>query len=164
MSRKRPKLTKVSLSLPFGIGKAEWSLSDTERTAAWCLYVELVTRIAVQPLELDQGLAREALTSLHSLFASTRETLKQYGPDLGASEKSIGGIAIAVLNRGVRPFLSKWHPLLLAWEVSRPASRSHKDHELKWKQEARLRGELEILRKDLAKYAKALGEMAGVKS
>jgi hypothetical protein len=62
------KFKKVSVSLPFGIGSAEWEADPTERRAAWSLYVELVTRIAVQPLEIDEGLLREALTSLYSLF------------------------------------------------------------------------------------------------
>ncbi|MEQ9670501.1 MAG: hypothetical protein RLO19_19390 [Coleofasciculus sp. G2-EDA-02] len=39
------KLKKVSVNLPFGIGGAEWVADETERKAAWSLYVELVTRI-----------------------------------------------------------------------------------------------------------------------
>jgi hypothetical protein len=100
------KLKKVAISLPFGIGSAS-------------LYVELVTRIAVQSLEFDQGLVREALNSLYSLFGTTREVLKAAGPDVGASKNSVGGIAIAVLNNGLRPFLAKWHPVLQAWEARR---------------------------------------------
>ncbi len=61
-------LKKVSVSLPFGIGSAEWETDPAERKAAWSLYVELVTRIAVQPLEVDTGLIREALNSLYNLF------------------------------------------------------------------------------------------------
>ena len=41
------KLKKVSLSLPFGIGSAEWEVTKTESKAAWELYIELVTRLAV---------------------------------------------------------------------------------------------------------------------
>jgi len=86
VARKDPAvLRKVSVSLPFGIGSAEWEADPTERRAAWSLYVELVTRVAVQPLETDQGLLREALTSLYSLFGTTREILKDAGPDVGAS-------------------------------------------------------------------------------
>jgi hypothetical protein len=55
---------------------------------------------------------REAMNSLYSLFGSTREILRKAGPTVGASHDSVGGIAIAVLNKGLRPFLSKWHPLL----------------------------------------------------
>lgn len=163
MSNSDPaKLTKVSVSLPFGIGKAEWESDPAQRRAAWSLYIELVTRIAVQRLETDQGLIREVLTSLYSLFPSTREILKQAGPDVGAAPKSVGGIAIAVLNRGVRPFLSKWHPQLQAWEEKRTAKLSPLQHERKWAHAAKLRDELESLRSELETYAKALGTIAGV--
>ncbi|MFN6236143.1 hypothetical protein, partial [Microcystis sp.] len=112
-------LKKVSVSLPFGIGSAEWEADPTERRAAWSLYVELVTRIAVEPLEGEEGLLREALNSLYSLFGTTGEILKEAGPDVGASRNSVGGIAIAVLNRGLRRFLAKWHPRLQVWEAKR---------------------------------------------
>jgi hypothetical protein len=155
-------LKKVSVSLPFGIGSAEWQSDNTERRAAWSLYVELVTRIAVQSLELDEGLLREALNSLYSLFGTTRQVLKEAGPDVGASLNSVGGIAIAVLNRGLRPFLSKWHPRLQAWEVKRPVELSAKEHEQQWSGEIELRNALADLREDLEQYSLALAEIAGV--
>jgi hypothetical protein len=156
-------LKKVSVSLPFGIGSAEWEADPTERNAAWSLYIELVTRIAVQSLEVDQGTVREAMNSLYSLFSSTREILKCAGPKVGASHVSVGGIAIAVLNNGLRPFLSKWHPLLQAWEAKRSTNVSPKDHETTWLEEPRLRQELELLRSNLEKYSDALAEIAGVR-
>jgi hypothetical protein len=162
MQRDPAVLKKVSVSLPFGIGSAEWQTDDTGRRAAWSLYVEMVTRIAVQSLELDEGLLREALNSLYSLFGTTRQVLKDAGPDIGASHNSVGGIAIAVLNRGLRPFLAKWHPRLQAWEVQRPTDRSPKDHELQWIEELELRTALADLRQDLEQYSLALAEIAGV--
>jgi hypothetical protein len=155
-------IKEVSMSLPFGIGSVKWEVDSTERDAAWSLYVELVTRVAVQSLELDQGLVREALTSLYSLFGTTREILKQAGPRVGASKNSVGGIAIRVLNDGLRPFLARWHPLLQIWEAQKPPSASPKEHELAWSEEAKLRGELENLRQDLHKYANALAAISGV--
>jgi hypothetical protein len=155
-------IKEVSMSLPFGIGSVKWEVDSTERDAAWSLYVELVTRVAVQSLELDQGLVREALTSLYSLFGTTREILKQAGPRVGSSRNSVGGIAIRVLNDGLRPFLAKWHPLLQVWEAQRTPNVSPKEHELAWKEEAKLRGELEKLRQDLKNYANALEIVAGV--
>ncbi|MDZ8068543.1 MAG: hypothetical protein RMY64_23415 [Nostoc sp. DedQUE08] len=159
----RAKIKKVSFSLPFGIGSVEWEADPTERRAAWSLYVELVTRIAVQPLEADNGLLREALSSLYNLFPVTRQVLKEGGPDVGATYDSVGGIAIAVLNNGLRPFLSKWHPLLQTWEAQRPPHQSPKEHECNWSEEPKLRDELESLRKDLEQYANALAVIAGVK-
>ncbi|MBD1995230.1 hypothetical protein H6G00_01120 [Leptolyngbya sp. FACHB-541] len=157
------KLKKVSVKLPFGIGGAEWEADSTERKAAWAIYVELVTRIAVQDLDKDQGLLRELLNSLHSLFGITRQILREAGPDVGASYESVGGTAITVLNRGLRPFLSTWHPALQAWEAQRPVNLSPKEHEKNWIHEPKLRSELKSLNLDLEQYANALAEIAGVK-
>jgi len=153
---------EVSVCLPFGIGAVKWNVDSTEREAAWSLYVELVTRIAVQPLDVDQGLIREALNSLYSMFGITREVLKKAGPKVGASKRSVGGIAIAVLNNGLRPFLAKWHPRLQAWEVKRPAELSFQEHEKNWLEEPKFRLELSQLRNDLEQYANALANIADI--
>jgi len=157
------KLKKVSVNLPFGIGGAEWEADVTERKAAWALYVELVTRITVESLQSDQGLLREALNSLYKMFEITRQILREAGPDVGISHNSVGGIAIAVLNQGLRPFLSKWHPLLQVWEAQRPPNTSPKEHENNWSQEPQLRQELRLLSEELDKYVKALAQIVGVK-
>ena len=156
-------LRKVTVSLPFGIGSASWEADPTERNAAWELYVELVTRVAVQSLNPQEGLVREAMNSLYSLFGSTREILRKAGPKVGASHDSVGGIAIMVLNDGLRPFLSKWHPLLIEWEEKRNEGVSSQAHEKAWDKEIIVRNELDRLRHNLAQYANALGTIAGVK-
>ena len=163
MPKQRVKATKLSLNLPFDLGGIELEPDETQQRAAWKLYVELTTRIAVQPLALDEGLVREALNSLYSLFGTTREVLKEAGPEVGAAPDTVGGIAIAVLNRGLRPILAKWHPRLQAWEAQRPPNVSAKEHELKWPEEPQLRAELETLRAELTQYASALADIAGVK-
>ena len=153
---------KVSLGLPFGLGNVEFVRNETQVRAAWSLYVELVTRIAVQTLSQDEGLYREALNSLYSLFATTREILKEAGPSVGASQKSVGGLAIAVLNKGLRPFLAEWHPRLQDWEGQRLSAVSPKVHELNWSEVANFQAELTELRENLIVYAKALAKIAGV--
>ena len=156
------KLKKVAVSLPFGLGSAEWEADSTQRRAAWALYVELVTRVAVQELANDAGLVREAMNSLYTLFGTTREILREAGPDVGASRESVGGLAIAVLNQGLRPFLTKWHPKLQIWEAQRPSEKSPKEHEQAWSEEPILRQELATLRSELEVYAQALAKVAGV--
>ncbi|MGB3496401.1 MAG: hypothetical protein WBA57_26985 [Elainellaceae cyanobacterium] len=164
MPRQDPAVLKeVTVSLPFGIGSASWKADPTERHAAWELYIELVTRVAVQSLSTETGTLREAMNSLYTLFGSTREILRKAGPAVGASHDSVGGIAIAVLNHGLRPFLSKWHPLLQEWEATKAAGVSVQTHEKAWEQEVQLRSELESLRQDLEQYANSLADIAGVK-
>ncbi|MEM1280109.1 MAG: hypothetical protein AAGG53_08875, partial [Cyanobacteria bacterium P01_H01_bin.152] len=144
------------------LGSAAWEADPTEQNAAWELYVELVTRIAVQPLDAERGTVRGALDSLYSLFGSTREILRQAGPKVGASQDSVGGLAIAVLNTGLRPFVSKWHPMLQAWEARQEDTLSPQEHEKLWEHEPAARAELEKLRQELETYAHALAMISGV--
>jgi hypothetical protein len=136
-------LKTVTVSLPFSIGSAAWKTDPTERKAAWELYIELVTWVAVHSLREDVGTVREAMNSLYRLFASTREILRKVGPTVGASHDSVGGIAIAVLNQGLRPFFSKWHPTLQEWEEKKAPGISPQSHEKAWEHEPELRQELE---------------------
>lgn len=161
--RSKANLRSVSVGLPFGMGNAEWQADDTEVRAAWSLYVELATRVAVEPLEADAGLLREALLSLHQLFPRTREILVAAGPSAGGRLPSVGGIAIAVLNKGLRPFLTKWHPELQEWEAQKPVTKGAREHELEFPRQAELRRELEVLQEQLRDYADVLAEIAGVK-
>ena len=62
------KSIKVSLKLPYiGVIEGTWEPDDRERKAAWELYVELVTRIAVAGLHPNEGLLREALSEVLSI-------------------------------------------------------------------------------------------------
>lgn len=164
MPKKNPaKLTKVSVSLPFNLGSAEWTEDPSERNAAWCLYVELVTRISVQELAPDEGSIREALTSLYSLFTSTRQILREAGPDVAKGGlHSVGGVAIRVLNEGLRPFLAKWHIALRDWESKLKSDGSTIEHEAAWPENGAFRADLAKLRVELETYAHALAKLAGI--
>ncbi len=154
------KTTKVTVNIPFGIGSLELSPNSTAKKAAWLLYIELSTRIATQQLRTDEGLLREALDSLYKIFEITRQILRDAGPDVGMTEESVGGIAIDVLNEGLRPFLAQWHPALEQWEAERPDNCSRKAHEEQWQLNQNMRQELEQLTQDLSEYVKALAKIA----
>jgi hypothetical protein len=103
------------------IGNVELQLDRGQVETAWALYVEFVTRIENEELPADLGSDREALNSLYQLFAITRSVLREAGPKAIRGNKSVGYIAISILNFGLRPFLSYWHPLLQTHESKRPA-------------------------------------------
>lgn len=161
--KSRASLKKVTLSLPFSLGTAEWSGDESERAAAWALYVELATRVSTQPLGPKEGLLREALSSLYALFPTTRDILKAAGPNVGLREASVGRLAIEVLNQGLRPFLARWHPELASWESTRQIGASPKEHEDSWLLAPQLRSELATLRSQLSQYADTLRAMIGMK-
>src|SRR5437879_2013238 len=104
---------------PLSVG-GKWVPDAAEAEAAWELYVELITRISVIELEPNQGLLSEALSSLYTLFDTTRDILREKGPKVvrpkHGGKYSFGYLAVTILNFAVRPVLAKWHPELQDWE------------------------------------------------
>ena len=134
------------LQLKLGFLNAEFAPKDADRGAAWELYVELLTRITTQNLKPGDGDEATALSSVHALFALTRDTLKRHGSGAGEFAK----LAIPVLNQIIRPFTAKWHRLSLAKAFDDEA------------QCATFRAELAALQLLLKNYTKALAAMAEV--
>jgi hypothetical protein len=161
------KLT-VSFDFPFSPIKlsADWEPAQQEREAAWEMYVELATRVTVIPLPEHRGLVREAITSYYSLFTTTREILKKYGPTAarpsGKGSTSFGQLAVVILNELLRPFLSEWHPALEDWESQRPDGISRLAHEREWDRHQEIRDALEKTRFELERYAVYLAQVAEV--
>jgi len=160
--------SKFTVNLGFLQIETTWEIDEIQKKAAWEMYVELSTRISTAELKKDEGLLREALTSLHSLFATTREILKRYGPSVATptnpTDTTFGHIAVGILNRVIRPTLAKWHPRLLDWEQQREKGKTLTEHENEWKYNEELRNEINIVRIKLIEYADVLGVVSGVAS
>ena len=80
-------------------------LTDRNKDAAWAMYVQMITRITTQPLPDEHGDEQTALSSVHSLFETTRSILTEYGRESPEFSK----LAVVILNQKVRPFTAKWH-------------------------------------------------------
>jgi hypothetical protein len=163
--RARPRKIDVNLTLPFIGGiTGTWEPAQAEADAAWELYIELISRVSVVPLPPNDGRLDEALTSLHSLFGTTRGLLRKYGRELAPRHRqddvTFGRVAVAVLNTALRPLLTKWHPELQSWESVRPAATAVQEHERNWAQAAELRADLEKARLTLIELAKLLADVA----
>jgi hypothetical protein len=145
-----------------------WEPDQQERAASWELYVELVTRVSVVELGPAEGLLREALSSLYSLFETTRQILRKYGPEVaqpkGQSDLSFGYLAVALLNLVLRPTLAKWHPLLSEYESLRASAISTTEHEQDWSKNSELREDINKTRLMLMHYSNLLAEVAQVPS
>lgn len=163
---KKMKLQSIKVGLDLKVLKVEgtWTPTEKEREAAWELYVELITRISVVELKDKEGILREALNSLYSIFSITREILRKYGPDVaiprGENEYSFGKLAIMILNYELRPLLTKWHPLLQEYEAKRKPEISIKEHEDNWEMNAEMHKELNETRKVLIQYSNLLAKVA----
>ena len=124
----------------------EIAFKDEDREAAWELYIEMLTRIVTQPLPSEVGDELTALSSVYSLFSTTREILRRRGP----STIQFSKVAIPVLNQVVRPFTAKWHRESISGAFNDP---------LRCKE---FRKELRFLQKDLRNYNRMLADIAGV--
>lgn len=145
-----------------------WEPDDAEKQAAWEIYIELVTRIPLAILEEDQGILREALSSLYSLLQITRTILRRLGPRPTPSNvepvQSFSYLAVSMLNIALRPLLAKWHPLLKDYEERRPSSVGILEYERKWEKYAELRQEIASTRHALLTYASTFAKLAGTSS
>ena len=134
------------LKVNAGFLEADFSVKDGDRQAAWKLYIELLTRITTQALPRDSGDEETALSSIHSLFETTRQVLKEQGQECVQFTK----LAVIVLNQVVRPFTAEWHPKMLAGAFDK-------------KTECDLfREDLEELQVELRKYSRALADLAEI--
>lgn len=136
----------TSLKIKASFLEMEWKPQDEDKAAAWELYVELLTRIATQPLDEKHGDEKTALDSVFSLFAITRQVLKNNTRNCTEFAK----IAIVMLNQVIRPFTAKWHRLSIQGAFTDEDNCK------------RFRTELAQLQLALKKYAKMLADMAGV--
>lgn len=134
------------IKLNAGFAEVEFEPTDDDQTAAWELYVELLTRITTQPLSEEDGDEKTALDSIHSLFPTTRGILREKG----RRAENFTKISIIVLNQVIRPFTAKWHKKELdgAFEDS---------------EECKVfREELKALQMDLINYTRMLADLAMV--
>ena len=122
-----PKLVNVTIDLGVpGLGSitGTWEPDESEVKAAWELYVEIVTRTPVGRVSSQEGSAGDALTSVYSLFETTRGVLRRHGPSVarpkGKKSLSFGYLAVSMLNLVLRPFLTEWHPKLRDWHRKNP--------------------------------------------
>ena len=103
MAKKKVKATKLTVGLPFNLGSLEFENDEAQQRAAWSLYVELSTRIAVQPLEEGEGILREALTSLYNVFGITRQILREAGPEIAKGPQSFGATLCVYNHETIAP-------------------------------------------------------------
>ncbi len=151
------RLTDMSISVP-QLSELHFAITKDNQQVAWKLFVESATRVSVQPLDEGCGIAREALASLYGLFNTTREILKESNPSqhVSSGRPTVEHLAIAMLNTELRPFLSRWHPILSRWEASHPGGQEV------WPEDAVCRDELAAMQGRLRTYVLSFGKLAGV--
>ena len=124
----------------------EASFQQSDKDAAWDLYVEMLTRIVTQPLPFESGDEKASLESVYSLVPTTRDILRHHG----RSAIQFSKVAVPVLNQIIRPFTAKWHKESLSGAFDDESKRRL------------FREELAGLQAELRNYSRMLAEIASV--
>jgi hypothetical protein len=154
---------EYEVNLPGFNLKGEIRYTTYEQTLAWKTYVELTTRISGNRLASKEGIVREALSSLHQAFSEIRSLLKNIDLekiDQKNSNYTATSLILIIMNSRIRPFLSKWHPLLQQHENENVLKTSAYEHEQNWKLIKECRDELETLEKGIADFIIELRNIA----
>lgn len=152
------ELQEVVINIP-QLSELHFMVAPDNRLVAWRLFIETTTRISTQPLADDSGKLREALTSLYNLFQSVRTSLEEARPSSPANGPTVEELGVAMLNLELRPFLSRWHPLLSEWEHDHDG-----EPERNWDKNLECRAELAALQQRVSKYVTGFAALAGLQS
>jgi hypothetical protein len=151
------RLTELTITVP-QLSELKFVVNNESRHVAWQFYIEVVTRVSTQPLGDGDGSIRETLTSLHGLFATTRDILRASRPSIPASSGlTVEHLAVTMLNLHLRPFLAKWHSRLREFETGNSDC-----SESSWPENQACRSELRQVQKGLADFALGFASLAGV--
>lgn len=156
----------IGFNIPFlGLSaKSMWRPDESVKNAAWAIYIEMATRVALA--ELSEGHLREALTSYYKLFVEVRGILREGGPSLAIAENgddvSLATLVLWMLNGEIRPVLSRWHVALGEHEAHRAPSVSLAAHEGAWEEFNDCVAALNALSRRLLLYAHLFERACGV--
>lgn len=102
-----------------GIGTGSFSLKvdRTDRQIAYKLWVELSTRKIGLPIDVEYDVINEVYNSWYAFFGIARNLIKEIPVSKISRDhtKSISDLSIDVLNRGMRPHLTKWQARFRHW-------------------------------------------------
>ena len=127
------KTNKLSINAPFGLGQIEFereTLSNKELDIAWKIYVQLATRKAALEIDENEDSIEDIYNSWYELFTTTREYLTEMpAVELrgNANAQKIVNLAIDVLNKGLRPHLTKWQKKYKKWYNQTSNTHEYKD-------------------------------------
>jgi hypothetical protein len=150
-------ITSVEVKLP-GLGQVKLELGNPQRAAARRIFLEMTTRTVTQPLGEEDGTLSAAVSSLYSFFQIVREELKTMPPTPPGTDPNavtLESIAHRMINQGLRPYTSRWHPRLDAWNETGFGETDWPLHEI-------CRHDLNRMRAISIQYAESLAKAAGI--
>ena len=132
-----------------------------QRRAAWRIFFEMVSRIAIRPMDDDLGDDGAALTSLKNLFDECRKIVCGLEDDFVPKTNTVETYTLEMLNSQLAPFLSAWHPKWDSWKRSQEKAGESVDSS-QWGEHSNFRNGLRELQDSLRERARDFAKVAGV--
>ena len=153
-----------------GIGNQKIKIKPNyeDMQIAYKLWIELSTRKIGLPIDFDNDVIIEIYNSWYEFFRITRELVKEI-PVLkvrkNESTQDLVKIAIEVLNKGLRPHLTKWQAKFRKWyteEIEKEENKELSPQEIqqKYPEYKKLINEMQEVNKKLIEYRKILKKLA----
>lgn len=116
-NRNNLKLTEMTLKIRGQEFKFSVERNYLNLEIAHKIYIELITRKAALPYDEDFDILEEVYDSWYSLFGTTRDEIKMIKGELleHPTSESLINMATDVLNKGLRPHLTKYQGRFRRW-------------------------------------------------
>lgn len=158
------------IELGIGAGSVKLAPNHDDLQIAYKLWVELKTRKLGLPFDEEHDVIIEVYNSWHEFFRITRELIKTVPVAKIRGQRStqlLVGISIDVLNKAIRPHLTKWQARFRHWhevELKNSSQQSISPQELqkKFPEYTQLISELKVTNVRLVAYAKTLTDLLEV--
>jgi hypothetical protein len=143
--------------LKLGVSDVKVAFDPDGLQQLWRFFIEITSSVAARPLPTGEGSLEQALKSIYSLFERARADLSAKPPRGTAPAGVVPAHAyvLGILNEDLRPFLTRWHPRLDAWNRNGLP-------ESTWPLRNICRSDLEITRQRTVERAWQLGAALGI--
>jgi hypothetical protein len=160
----------VELEINLGhVGKVKLCPEAQERQIAHCIWTELITRKAAQPIDLENDVIVEIYDSWYSIFKVVRQHVSDIcALDLPTSDskRMLVEIATQTLNDGLRPHLTRWQARIRHWLSIAPEDLkklSPQEQQRTFPQYRELADDLLRVNRELIEYASQLKKLVDSK-
>lgn len=159
----------VETELGFGeLGKVKIVPQHDTRRIAYQAWVELSTRKIGLPFDPDHDVILEVYDSWHKAFGEIRTLAKSIPAERverSADTRKLVVLMVAVLNKGLRPHLTRWQAEFRRWYahaegLPHNATRSPQSIQREFGQYAALADDLKRIQLEMVKYRKFLWDLA----
>ncbi len=167
-SKNQYEIDEVEIGV--GSGKVKIKPNYEDLQIAYKLWVELKTRKLGLPFDEDHDVILEVYNSWYEFFKITRELIKSVPVNKirsASSTQVLVGISIDVLNKGIRPHLSKWQARYRHWidaELGKQGGKDFPPQDLqkRYPKYGELVSELKATNKQLVAYSAVLARILGI--